>query len=70
MYNLDKNVIAPVLVVYELGEGIPMYMFEGLDIMQSVIEGYLTIDNQKVYLTTKSINFIKEVLSVKEGMVN
>lgn len=66
---MKNNILTPILVIYKVGDGLPMYYMEGYDIMDAIVEGYITVVDGYVFLTDKSKTFLKQLFGNKEGLI-
>lgn len=62
MNTLDPQTMACLVVLYQIGNGTPIYLFEGIDIQDAVSNGYLTVKNNTVWMTTQGENTLKEFM--------
>jgi hypothetical protein len=61
---MTPKIAAPIIVVAQLGSGIPLYMFAGQDIIDAIAEGYLSVSNDKVWLTEKGQTTAHDLLNI------
>lgn len=56
---MTPQILAPIVAVYTFGNGLPMYMFANTDVISAILKGYITVIEDKAYLTPKAENFLK-----------
>lgn len=66
MNKLTEKALAAIIVVYEIGDGVPAYMFGEHDIIDAIAGGFLKQDNDSLYLTKNGLVVLAELAEYKE----
>ena len=68
MYNntLTEKALSVILVIYQMGQGVPTYLFQGHDIIDAIGAGFVEDLNDSLHLTDNGQTVMKELFEFKE----
>jgi len=61
MNVLTEQALAIIMVLSQMGQGVPTYLFNGYDIIDSISGGFVVEKDKALYLTDKGIEVMSEI---------
>lgn len=66
MNIVTEKALSTMIIVYEMGQGVPSYLFRGHDIIDAIANGFVEEQNQALYLTDHGQTVVKELIELGE----
>ena len=66
MNIVTEKALSTMVVVYQMGQGVPTYLFQGHDIIDAIANGFVEEQNQALYLTEHGQTAVRELIELGE----